>query len=91
VNNCLLHNTVLFSGQFFSSKIHDMFVALHCAQDVETVLCELFKSAEMHDKAEKAEKVFAEPASDSKSYRRQLTVEELFKGESSNIDQYSAS
>jgi len=68
-----------------------MFVALHCAQDVETVLCELFKSAEMHDKAEKGEKLSAEPASDGKSYRRQLTVEELFKGESSNVVQDSAS
>ena len=50
---------------------------------METVLCELFKSAEMHDRAEKEEKQSAEPASDSKTYRRQLTVEELFKGESS--------
>jgi len=47
---------------------------------VETVLCELFKSAEIHDRGEKSA---VESSSDGKSYGRQLTVEELFKGESS--------
>jgi len=42
------------------------------------VLSQLFKSAEMHDRGENAK---AESSSDSNSYRRQLTVEELFKGE----------
>jgi len=51
-------------------------------QNVETVLSELLKSAEMHDRREA---VTGESASDGSSYRRQLTVEDLFKGESSII------
>jgi len=47
-------------------------------KDVEKVLSELFKSAEVQDRGEKKP---SESPSDSKSYRRQLTVEELFKGE----------
>ena len=45
---------------------------------METVLCEMFKSAEASDRGDKPA---AEPSSVSSSYRRQLTVEELFKGE----------
>jgi len=56
-------------------------IAVHCGQDVEMVLCELFKSAEMNDKGDKGQTTSAESASDSTAYRRrQLTVEELFKG-----------
>ena len=51
---------------------------------MESVLCELFKSAEMRDKGEKALSV--ESPADASLYRRQLTVEELFKGESSVLD-----
>ena len=54
-----------------------------CGQDVEMVLCELFKSVEVSDRGDKSTHA-AEPASvtSSASYRKQLTVEELFKGES---------
>ena len=64
-------------------KFQDIFIAVLSAQDVETVLCELFKSAETRDRGEK---LSGEASSDSKSYGRQLTVEELFKGESSILD-----
>jgi len=48
---------------------------------VQDVLNELFKSAVIHDQDEN---VSGEPSSsDRKPYRRQLTVEELFKGVSS--------
>ena len=52
-----------------------MVVISYLAQDV---LSELFKSAEIHDQGEM---VSGESSSaESRPYRRQLTVEELFKG-----------
>ena len=45
---------------------------------METVLSQLFKSAEVHDRGERPS-----DDADAKSYRKQLTVEELFKGEPS--------
>jgi len=57
---------------------------------LQDVLSELFKSAEIHDRAEVSD---VSTSSDSKQYRRQLTVEELFKGvfNSLFIDRRSAS
>jgi len=47
----------------------------------QDVLSELFKSAEIRDQGVNVSG--DPPSSDSKPYRRQLTVEELFKGVSS--------
>lgn len=63
--------------QFVCSQVRYSHCIVMC-KDVEKVLSELFKSAEVQDRGEKKP---SESPSDSKSYRRQLTVEELFKGE----------
>jgi len=65
----------VLSGPCVYIKVQRVPVASCHTQDV---LSELFKSAEIRDQTEK---VASEPASsDGKPYRRQLTVEELFKG-----------